>query len=309
MNDEDVPDGNGVMKYDDGPAVKGRWKEGEMVLEEEDDRGARPQAAARDDGAADDAELLKQQQLRQFHERNQQFLQAQAQQQQHQLAIEQQHQQHQLMIEQEAEMQKLNEQVYLLQEHVRQLSHELRITQDAHQLNKDQSRAEIEMLHTELERQNSRHEQIVSSLRNRLVESEMARMKMQDQLSSRMEEDAQRDEELRGRWKEMTTRVLEDKKWVDEQMDYWKESMEEHRKRLSGAKVRGRLDAALGGGEEGGGASAAKGRSPPGSPRSDAALRRSQQRRLWGASDPGDESDSESSSEEGHRIFGNNSRG
>eukprot|EP00579_Thalassiosira_antarctica_P004326 CAMPEP_0201894628 /NCGR_PEP_ID=MMETSP0902-20130614/41096_1 /ASSEMBLY_ACC=CAM_ASM_000551 /TAXON_ID=420261 /ORGANISM="Thalassiosira antarctica, Strain CCMP982" /LENGTH=263 /DNA_ID=CAMNT_0048426721 /DNA_START=34 /DNA_END=822 /DNA_ORIENTATION=+ len=229
VNSFNIPNGVGQMKYDDGPLVKGRWKEGEMVIEEEEDTDInRQQSPNTNNAASSDDEESKQRTLQQFHERNQQFLQS---------TQNGQYQQQQSQEEEDnhlVEMEQLHQEIYHLQEQVGQLSNGLRITQDTHQLSKDQSRAELTMLHTELDRQNSRHEQIVASLRNRLVESEMARMKMQEQLSSRMEEDAQRDEELKARWKEMTTRVLEDKKWVDEQMNYWKESMEEHRRRLSG---------------------------------------------------------------------------
>ena len=108
--------------------------------------------------------------------------------------------------------------IFTLQEQVRALSHELRITQDANELNKTQSRAEIDMLQSEINQQQVRHEKITASLRNRLVESETARMKMQDQLSKRMEEDTLRDEDLKARWKEMTACVLEDKEWMSQQM-------------------------------------------------------------------------------------------
>ena len=204
---------------------------------------------------------LKQQRLQHFHDLNQQFLLATQQQGRQQQQIQQkqiQHpqiqqnqckQQHQQSQEKQfnhdEETQHLNQKIDALKDLVQHLSQELRMTQDAHQLNKDQSRSEIELLRSELDRQKSRHDQIVASFRKRLVESETARMKMQDQLSSHMEKDMQREEDLKDRWKQMTTRVLEDKNWVDEQMDYWKESMEEHRKRLGEAKLRGRMDAEL----------------------------------------------------------------
>lgn len=281
----------------------------------------------------------KQLQLRQFHERNQQFLsklsQAESQESQYQEEAQQsqyersqtetqqsQYQQSQVESQQsqyqqqsqveterhQAEAQQYHQEIYSLQEEVRALRHELCITQDTHQMNKDQSRAEITMLHTELERQNSRHELIVASLRNRLVESEMARMKMQDQLSHRMEEDATREDELKSRWKSMTTRVLEDKKWVDEQMNYWKESMEEHRKRLSGAKVRGGLDATLGNGSSPPSGSDGKSSTSKTLSKSSGSIdgeemknRRMSQRRLWGAYEEGEE---EEEDEEEVRMFG-----
>lgn len=194
---------------------------------------------------------LKQQRLQHFHNLNQQFLLAT----QHEGRQQQQIQQKQSKLQHEQsqeeqcnhdeEKKHLHQKIDALKELVQQLSQELRTTQDAHQLNKDQSRSEIELLRSELDRHSSRHDQIVASFRKRLVESETARMKMQDQLSSHMEKDVQREEDLKDRWKHMTTRVLDDTKWVDEQMDYWKESMEEHRKRLGQAKLRGKMDAEL----------------------------------------------------------------
>jgi len=204
---------------------------------------------------------LKQQRLQHFHDLNQQFLLATQQEGRQRQQIQQkqiqhpQSQQKQITLQHEQSQEKqcnhdeekkhLHQKIDALQELVQHLSQELRTTQDAHQLNKDQSRSEIELLRSELDRHSSRHDQIVASFRKRLVESETARMKMQDQLSSHMEKDAQREEDLKDRWKHMTTRVLEDTKWVDEQMDYWKESMEEYRKRLGQAKLRGKMDAEL----------------------------------------------------------------
>lgn len=292
IHSQNLPDGNGQMKYDDGPVVRGRWKEGEMAIDEED---AKPPAAANNYAAAtgDDEMDAKQRQLQQFHERNQQFLQSTQSQYQQQSQADEEHR---------AEKQELHNEIDQLQEQVVQLTHELSITRDSLQLHKDQSRAELEMLHTELDRQNSRHEQIVGSLRSRLVESEMARMKMQDQLSARIEEDVHREEELKSRWKAMTERVLEDKKWVDEQMDYWKESMEEHKKRLSGAKVRGALDAALGSSSTSTAMGGKKGlKSSQTSSDSGERNRRVSQRRLWGASEEGDDDEDD---EEANRLFG-----
>jgi hypothetical protein len=148
------------------------------------------------------------------------------------------------------ETQHLHEKIDALQELVQHLSHELRVTQDAHQLDKDQSLSKVELLCSELDRQNSRHAQIVKSFRKRLIESETARMKMQDQLSSYMEKDIQREKVFKDAWKQATTRVIDNTKWVDEQMDIWKESMEEHQKRLVEATLRGKIDAASGGKEK-----------------------------------------------------------
>ena len=344
VNTSNLPDGMGMMRYDDGPIVKGRWKEGEMVIEDEEEDSKPPAAAPQQqppppsdgggDGEGGEEEELKKRQLQQFHERNQEFLRQTQQQEYHQQQEREYQQQQQMQFQQQqsqlqgqfnamelefkqqaqdlqenhrVETEELHTEVYTLQEQVRQLSHELRITQDTHALNRDQSHAEIEMLQTELDRQNSRHEQIVSSLRNRLVESEMARMKMQDQLSSRMEEDTQREEELKSRWTAMSNRVVEDKKWVDEQMAYWKESMDEHRRRLSGAKVRGGLDASLGGGGDGGNnrnrsSKSRNLRASDGSNDSEETKnRRLSQRRLWGAHVEGHE---EEEDEEEARLFG-----
>lgn len=109
-----------------------------------------------------------------------------------------------------------------LQEKVNQLLHELIITRNAHQLTKDQSNAEIHMLRTELDVQNSRHEQVVSNLRKRLVESEVARTKMQDQLSTLLAEDVQRTDGLKIRFDELSTRILDTEKWAVEELNQWK---------------------------------------------------------------------------------------
>lgn len=71
------------------------------------------------------------------------------------------------------------------------------------------------------------------------------KMKMQDQLSKRMEEDTLRDEDLKARWKEMTSCVLEDKEWMSQQMSYWKESMEEHKRRMAETKNMEILEASI----------------------------------------------------------------
>ncbi|KAL7530601.1 hypothetical protein ACHAWF_003445 [Thalassiosira exigua] len=322
VNDANIPDGNGMMKYDDGPIVRSRWKEGEMVIEEEASNSKKTKSPLKP-ALKSDSDVEKQRQLQKFHEKNQQFLQSAQNQQFVQLT------QSEYQIQSQSQSQKsdtkyvptsapnqvngheveaLHQEVYTLQEQVHQLTHELRITQDANQLNKDQSSVEISMLQTELDRQNSRHEQIVASLRNRLVESEMARMKMQDQLSARMEEDAQREEDVKSRWKAMTARVLEDKKWVDEQMNYWKESMEEHRKRLTGAKVQGRLDGGLGESAGEGNSGSHRGKNGSSSIKShesekSATDRRIAQRKLWGAQEEGESS---SEDEEEIRMFGRN---
>ena len=311
------------MKYHDGPVVKGRWVEGELIDEAEDNiinnepqEQLQQQQSPKPSGDGSDSRSIdsKERRLHDFHERNQEFLKSPENQQylaplnpepeevansyylDHQSQEEVYHH-HLAEAEQlhRAETEELHQTIYQLQEQNQQLTHELRITQDSHQINKDQSRAEIEMLHTELDRQNSRHEQIVASLRDRLVESEMARMKMQEQLSNRMDGDAQREEELKTRWEAMAVRVLEDKQWVDEQMTYWKESMEEHRKRLDESKVRGRLDAEL---DKNIGR---KQNSSSHSLGSDLSGRRINQRRLWGADVEGDDSEED---EEEARLFG-----
>lgn len=115
-----------------------------------------------------------------------------------------------------------NDDISTLKQKVNQLYHELSITRDAHQLSTDQSNAEIHMLRNELNLQKSCHEQIVSKLRNKLVESEMARTKLQDQLSTLMEEDVHRAEVLKIRFDEMSTRILDNQKWADEELKYWK---------------------------------------------------------------------------------------
>jgi len=295
VNGSSVPDGIGQMNYDDGPVVEGRWKEGEMVIEGEDDytlqgeddtNGNMQQLSNINQVSegGDFVEEIKKRQLQEFHERNQYFLKSQNQYNEQQPTQEEIHQ---------AKIQQLHEQIHILHQQVSELTHELRNTQESSQLTKDQSSAEIIMLQTELERQNSRYGHIASSLRNRLVESEMARIKIQDHLSSRMEVDARREDELKVQWNELTNRVIEDKEWVDEQMGYWKESMEEHRRRLSTSKTRGGLGAELAG-------------SGPGERKrnesSRAEDRRTCQRKLWGAISDSDGSDDED--EEEMRMFG-----
>lgn len=233
VNKAGDPDGTGSLRYDDGDIIRGRWENGEMIAEG-------TEVAKKSSDGTEKKKKTKEQEIAEFHERNQAFLRKAA---EAEVALmNQQAEEGSSQASLNAEATQL---IYSLQEQIRSLSHELRMTQDAHQLYKDESLSKIEMLQSELERQNSRHEQIAASLRHRLVESETARMKMQDQLAKRMEEEQQRDEDLKTRWKEMTSCVLEDKKWVDEQMNYWKESMDEHKRRLGDAKVRGILDAGI----------------------------------------------------------------
>lgn len=137
----------------------------------------------------------------------------------------------------------LQSQVAFLYEKVRQLSNELQTTRQSHQLSTDQSRAEITMLKCQLQRQKIRHEEVVSLLRKRLVEGEMAKNRIQDQMFLFVEEDTKKEQEMAQRLKEVALKVNEDTKWVSEQMSYWKESMEEHEKRMDAAKMRGELDA------------------------------------------------------------------
>ena len=331
VNQSGEPDGVGTLQYDDGTEIRGQWENGTFIAEQEEDTrvddSAKPSLHSESTppitnnlsstGSPSKASQHttidgKQVELEEFHKRNQEFLRkataAEA-----SLNEKQQEEADAAVAAQQlaksggggvdgvtsigtnnmntTDTQQL---VYTLQEQVRSLSHELRITQDAHQLNNDQSRAEIELLRTELEHQNIRHEKITSSLRNRLVESETARMKMQDQLSKRVEDDTQREEELKARWKEMIDCVLEDKKWVDEQLTQWKDSQEEHKRRLSEARVRGTLDASVEGGKS------SNGRIDTGGDGDNNQSGRKSQRRAWG----NDNDDSESSDEEMSRMFG-----
>ena len=281
---------------------------------------------------------LKKQRLQHFHDLNQQFLLATQPEGRQQQQIQQKQIQHPQIQQKQSihqnehsqekqcnhdeEKKHLHQKIDALKELVHQLSQELRTTQDAHQLNKDQSRSEIELLRTEMDRHSLRHDQIVASFRKRLVESETARMKMQDQLSLHMEKDVLREEDLKDRWKHMTTRVLEDKKWVDEQMDFWKESMEEHRKRLGEAKLRGVMDAELEGKERstspgpdngGGGQTAARGNSHESSNSSANSASENEmsqrRRRMWGGSrggsgDGSSDDDDDDTDEEEMRIYG-----
>lgn len=101
------------------------------------------------------------------------------------------------------------------------------------------------MLQSELKNQRIRHEEIVSTLRKRLVESEMARNRMQEQMMQLVEVENKKETAMNARWNEMILKVNEDAKWVDEQMACWKESLEEHEKRMDGAKARGEMNAEL----------------------------------------------------------------
>jgi uncharacterized coiled-coil protein SlyX len=84
------------------------------------------------------------------------------------------------------------------------------------------------MLRTEIDLQNSRHEQVVSNLRKRLVESDVARKKMQDQLSTLLAEDVQRTDGLKIRFDELSTRILDTEKWAAEELNQWKGRRDEH---------------------------------------------------------------------------------
>lgn len=139
----------------------------------------------------------------------------------------------------------LQEQVKFLCEKVQQLSNELQTTRQSHQLSSEQTRAQVNMLESELKNQRIRHEEVVSSLRERLVESELARNKIQDQMMQMAEEENKKELVMASRWNEMITKVNEDAKWVDEQMACWKESLKEHEKRMGAATVRGELKAEL----------------------------------------------------------------
>jgi len=181
----------------------------------------------------------QQQQQQPYHQYQTQQLQQQQQQQQQQQHEQQQQQQQQQQQEFSYDEEESAEAIIQnLLKKIRQLTHELTTTQKSHQLTSDQYRAEISSLHSTIEHQARRHEQIVSALRGRLVESEMARNKMQDALSQKMEQELNRQEEEKKRWNEMIGKVNEDKVWVDEQMKFWKESMEEY---WRGSEIMSRL--------------------------------------------------------------------
>lgn len=175
VNPSGEPDGMGKLRYDDGNVVKGRWENGEMVIDEDnntsndittqhtdDDYIGTIEASNNDDKEGDISSTndttpmkkTKEQELAEFHERNQEFLRKVA---AAEAALNQQDEAavlNRTMSEQQL--------IFTLQEQVRALSHELRITQDANELNKTQSRAEIDMLQSEINQQQSRHEKITA---------------------------------------------------------------------------------------------------------------------------------------------------
>lgn len=209
----------------------------------------------------------KQQCLAQIHERNQQFLQSPH--------------NSETSGENSSDKIHLNHKIVELQRQVRQLTHELQTTRDTYQLSSDKARAEIAMLQEQIETQNSRHESITSSLRDRLVESELARIKMQNQLVASMEKKATGKEKIKGTWIQISSRIVEENKWVEEQINHWKESMEDRRRIVQGAKMRvetgvvADLDEGAENDFEG----------VEGGERSAIQRRRSIQRRLWGGED------------------------
>ena len=237
--------------------------------------------------SAEDEE--RQQRLAQFHERNQQFLSQSSQNNNNIIPAGNNN----------SDTLHLNKEILELQLQVRQLTHELETTRDAYHLSSDKSRAEIAMLQSQIEHENSRHEKIITSLQNRLVESELARVKLQEQLEESLASKTKDEEENNNRWMEMTSMVAEENKWVDEQMDHWKESMEERRSRLHYAKMRGTIiDAGVMDDTENRAEKEAvdKGR----------AGRRSRQRQLWGKDDYilNDDDDDDDDDSECDRIFG-----
>lgn len=240
----------------------------------------------------------KQQRLAQFHERNQQFL---------------SQSQNKPPRENNNDILHLNKQILELQLTVRQLTNELETTREAYQLSSDKSRAEVALLQSQLEDENSRHEKITTSLRNRLVESELARIKMQEQLELSYDTRTKDEEKMKNSWMEMTSRVVEEKKWVDEQLDHWRESMEGRRSRLHDAKMRGAIEGATHDADN----STEKELVVESEGKRTVARRRSIQRQLWGKGDrndskddddEGDDDDADVSSDdddsEAQRIFG-----
>ena len=241
----------------------------------------------------------KERQLQEYHDRNQQFLQSQQSNNGESITT----------INNKSnnvsgdEILHLNKQILELKLQVRQLTNEVETTRDAYQVSSDKSRAEIAMLQTQIEHQNSRHEAITSSLRERLVESEMARLKMQEQLVASIDSKMKDDEEMKTRWNQMCLRVGEETKWVDEQIDHWKHSMQDRRRRLHDAKLSGAnggdggvINDAIGGGS---------GEVEIG--KRTVHQRRSVQRRLWGKDDyysSNDAKDDHDDDSEGERIFG-----
>ena len=246
----------------------------------------------------------KERQLQEYHKRNQQFLQSQ----------QSNNGESMTTINNKSnngsgdEILHLNKQILELKLQVRQLTNEVETTRDAYQVSSDKSRAEIAMLQTQIEHQNSRHEAITSSLRDRLVESEMARLKMQDQLVASIDSKMKSDEEMKTRWNQMCLRVGEETKWVDEQIDHWKQSMQDRRRRLHDAKLSG----ANGG--DGGVVDGQDVNDAIGSGTGEVEIgrrtvhqRRSVQRRLWGKDDyhsSSDAKDDHDDDSEGERIFG-----
>ena len=244
----------------------------------------------------------KERQLEAYHKRNQQFLQSQ------------QSNESNTAINNKSkngngdEILHLNKQILELKLQVRQLTNEVETTRDAYQVSSDKSRAEIAMLQTQIEHQNSRHEAITSSLRERLVESEMARLKMQEQLVASIDSKMKSDEEMKTRWNQMCLRVGEETKWVDEQIDHWKQSMQDRRRRLHDAKLSGANggDGGVVDGKDvnddiGGGSGEVE------IGRRTVHQRRSVQRRLWGKDDyhsSSDAKDDHDDDSEGERIFG-----
>lgn len=73
----------------------------------------------------------------------------------------------------------------------------------------------------------------------------MARNKMQEQMMRIVEEENKKEHAVNARWNEMVLKVNEDAKWVDEQMTCWKESLDEHEKRIGCAKVQGEINAGM----------------------------------------------------------------
>jgi hypothetical protein len=241
--------------------------------------------------SSDEEKLLR---LAQFHERNQKFL-KQSQNNNNMMSGDNNN---------NSDISRLNDRIMELQLQVRQLTHELETTRDAYQLSSDKSRAEIAMLQSQIEHTNARHEKITDSLRSRLVESELARIQMQDQLVASFDTKTKDEEEIKNRWMQMTSTVAEEKKWVDEQMDHWKESMEGRRSRLHDAKMRGTIDAAGVGEDSLFGAD--KDVEEKGSGKGTVAGRRSRQRQLWGKGDYNDSKDNDDDDDgiESERIFG-----
>ena len=232
----------------------------------------------------------KQQRLAEFHERNQQFL-------------SQSRNKNNSQRESKNDFLHLNKQILELQLQVRQLTHELETAQEAHQLLSEKSRAEVALLHTQIQNEKSRHEKITASLRNKLVESELERVKMQDQLRVSAETKIKDDNDVKLRCMEMASRIDDEKKWVDEQMDHWRESMEGRQTRFHDAKIRGTIDAGLVDNDR-----TEKEVNVKDLDTTSASGRRSRQRQLWGQevdyTDSKEEDDDDDDDTECERIFG-----